>query len=74
MEDTILNGKDLPAFSRKIVTLAVRKKAMSAISTVLVSVIGMKTGSFGQLLRIFTALLLFVSADDKNRMANEKYC
>jgi hypothetical protein len=50
------------------------KKAMSAISTALRSIAGMKTGSFGQHLRFFTALLLFISADGKNRMAGEKYC
>jgi hypothetical protein len=50
------------------------KKAMSAIPATLASVADMKTGSFGQLLQFFTALLLFVSADDKNRMANERYC
>jgi hypothetical protein len=50
------------------------KKAMSAISAALRSIAGMKTGSFGQLLQVFTALLLFVSADDKDRMGNERYC
>ncbi|MDR0412415.1 MAG: hypothetical protein LBH61_01230, partial [Dysgonamonadaceae bacterium] len=53
------------------------KKAMSAMSTIpaaLRSVAGMKTGSFGQLLRVFTALLLFISADGKNRMPGERYC
>jgi hypothetical protein len=50
------------------------KKAMSAIPAALASVAVMKTGSFGQHLRVFTALLLFISADGKTRMANEKYC
>jgi hypothetical protein len=50
------------------------KKAMSAIPAALRSIAGMKTGSFGQHLRALTALLLFVSADGKNKMAGEKYC
>jgi hypothetical protein len=50
------------------------KKAMSAIPAALAFVAGMKTGSFGQHLRFFTARVLFISADGKNRMAGEKYC
>jgi hypothetical protein len=38
---------------------------MSAISAALRSIAGMKTGAFGQHLRVFTALLPFISADGK---------
>ncbi|MDR0348646.1 MAG: hypothetical protein LBH90_04025 [Tannerella sp.] len=75
----VWSGKHvLPAASacnlKKYMSWKGLKEAMSAIPAALRSIAGMKTGSFGQYLRVFTALLLFISADGKNRIAGEKYC